>query len=63
MDRDQRRTAYATELRLMTERRFGPERAEADAQMIEEIAGRMAEAAAFPVAADESPAFYAEPAP
>jgi hypothetical protein len=63
MDRERERAAYAEELRLMAERRFGPERAEANATMIEELAGRMAEVAAFPVAADEPPAFYAEPAP
>jgi hypothetical protein len=63
MDREQERAAYAAELRLMAERRFGVDRAEANARMIEELAGRMAEVAAFPVAPDEPPAFYAEPAP
>ena len=59
----QQRGEYAASLRTAAERRFGTARAEADAQMIDEIAGRMAEVAAFPVAADEPPAFYAEPAP
>ena len=62
MDGEQERPAYAAALRAAVERRFGAARAEADAKMIDEIAGRMAEVAAFPVAADEPPAFYAEPA-
>ena len=63
MDRERERAAYAAALRLMAEQRFGADQAEANAKMIEELAGRMAEVAAFPVAADEPPAFYAEPAP
>jgi hypothetical protein len=63
MDREGERPAYVASLRAAAERRFGAERAEAIAKMIEEVAGRMAEVAAFPVAADEPPAFYAEPAP
>ena len=63
MDGEPERAAYAAALRAAAERRFGAQRAEADAKMIEEIAGRMAVVAAFPVAADEPPAFYAEPAP
>ena len=63
MDGEGERPAYVADLRAAAERRFGAARAEADAQMIDEIAGRMAEVAAFPVAADEPPAFYAEPAP
>jgi hypothetical protein len=63
MDPETRRAEIAADLRAAAERRFGAARAEADAKMIDEIAGRMAEVAAFPVAADEPPAFYAEPAP
>jgi hypothetical protein len=63
MDPETRRAEIATDLRAAAERRFGAARAEADAKMIDEIAGRMAEVAAFPVAVDEPPAFYAEPAP
>ena len=63
MDLEQRRRDYAAGLRAAAERRFGAERADAIAKMIEEVAGRMAEVTAFPVAADEPPAFYAEPAP
>jgi hypothetical protein len=63
MDPERQRAEYAADLRAAAERRFGAARTEAIAQMIEEIAGRMAEVATFPVAADESPAFYAEPAP
>jgi hypothetical protein len=63
MDPETRRAEIAMDLRAAAERRFGAARAEADAKMIDEIAGRMAEVAAFPVAADEPPAFYAEPAP
>jgi hypothetical protein len=63
MDAEQERPAYAAGLRTAAERRFGAERAEVIAPMIEEMARRMAEVAAFPVAADEPPAFYAEPAP
>ena len=63
MDLEQQRRECASSLRAAAERRFGAGRAEADAKMIDEIAGRMAEVAAFPVAADEPPAFYVEPAP
>jgi hypothetical protein len=63
MDSEALRAELTTSLRAAAERRFGAERAAAIATMIEEIAGRMAEVAAFPVAADEPPAFYAEPAP
>jgi hypothetical protein len=63
MDLEQQRGEYAAALRAAAERRFGAARAEADAKMIDEIAGRMAEVAAFPVTADEPPAFYVEPAP
>jgi hypothetical protein len=63
MDLEQQRRENTASLRAAAERRFGAARAEADAKMIDEIAGRMAEVAAFPVAADEPPAFYAEPAP
>jgi len=63
MDPETQRAELIATLRSAAERRFGAERAEANAKMIEELAGRMAEVAAFPVAADEPPAFYAEPAP
>ncbi len=63
MDRESQRAEYAAELRAAAERRFGAARAEALAKTIEDIAGWMAEVSAFPVAADEPPAFYAEPAP
>jgi Asp-tRNA(Asn)/Glu-tRNA(Gln) amidotransferase C subunit len=63
MDREAQRAEYAAELRAAAERRFGAARAEALAKTIEDIAGWMAEVSAFPVAADEPPAFYAEPAP
>jgi hypothetical protein len=63
MDPEAQRAEFAAGLRAAAERRFGATRAEADAKMIDEIAGRMAEVAAFPVAADEPPAFYAESAP
>ena len=63
MDLEAQRAELIASLRAAAERRFGAERAEANAKMIEELAGRMAEVATFPVAADEPPAFYAEPAP
>ena len=63
MDPEAQRAELTASLRATAERRFGAERAQAIAKMIEEVAGRMAEVAAFPVAADEPPAFYAEPAP
>jgi hypothetical protein len=63
MDPEAQRAELTVSLRVAAERRFGAERAEAIAAMIEEMARRMAEVAAFPVAADEPPAFYAEPAP
>jgi len=63
MDPEAQRAELTASLRAAAERRFGTERAEAIATMIEEMARRMAEVAAFPVAADEPPAFYSEPAP
>ena len=63
MDREGQRIEYAASLRAAAERRFGAARAEALAQTIEDVAGWMTEVAAFPVAADEPPAFYAEPSP
>ena len=63
MDRDSRRTAYAAGLRAEAERRFGAARAETLKENIASVAGFMADVAAFPVDADEPPAFYAEPAP
>ena len=63
MDPESKRAELAAGLRAAAERRFGAGRAEADAPMIDEIAGRMAEVAAFPVAADEPPAFYVEATP
>jgi len=61
MDLEQQRQEYAAGLRAAAERRFGAARLEADAKMIDEIAGRMAEVAAFPVDPEEPPAFYVEP--
>ena len=63
MDPDGRRAQYAAALRAAAEKRFGAARAEALARTIDDVAGWMAEVAAFPVAADEPPAFYAERAP
>jgi hypothetical protein len=63
MDGEQERAVYAAALRAAAEKRFGAARAEALAHTIDDVAGWMAEVAAFPVAADEPPAFYAEPAP
>jgi hypothetical protein len=62
MSFEEQRREYAAGLRAAAEQRFGAARAEALAQTIEDVAGWMAEVAAFPVAADEPPAFYAEPA-
>ena len=62
MDREARRREYAEGLRAEAARRFGGERAGALAQAIEDMAGWMAEVAAFPVDREEPPAFYAEPA-
>jgi hypothetical protein len=62
MDREERRAEYAAGLRLEAERRFGAARAEALKQMIDDVAGWMADVAMFPVDPDEPPAFYAEPA-
>jgi hypothetical protein len=62
MNRDTLREEYATGLRAEAERRFGSARAEALRQTIEDTAGWMADVATFPVAGDEQPAFYAEPA-
>jgi hypothetical protein len=63
MDRVARRAEYAEGLRLEALRRFGAERADALARAIEDLAGWMAEVAAFPVDPEEPPAFYAEPEP
>ena len=63
MDREGQRDEYAAGLRAAAERRFGAARAEALSQTIEDVAGWMTEVAAFPVTADEPPAFYAEPSP
>lgn len=63
MDRETQRAQLAAELRAAAERRFGAVRAEALAKPIEDAAGWLTEVAAFAVAADEPPAFYAEPAP
>jgi hypothetical protein len=63
MDREGQRIEYAAWLRAAAERRFGAARAEALSQTIEDVAGWMTEVAAFPVTADEPPAFYAEPSP
>jgi hypothetical protein len=63
MDPEAQRAEFTASLRAAAEQRFGAERADAIAKMIDEVAARMAEVAAFPVAADEPPAFYAEPAP
>lgn len=63
MDREQLRDEYAAGLRAEAGRRFGPARAEALRQTIEDTAAWMAEVATFPVDPDEHPAFYAEPAP
>jgi len=63
MEREAQRAKFAAELRAAAERRFGLARAAALAPTIEDVAGWMAEVATFPVAADEPPAFYAEPAP
>jgi len=62
MDREGRRAEYAAGLRAEAERRFGAARAEALKQTIDDVAGWMADVAAFPLDADEPPAFYAEPA-
>ena len=63
MDRDRLCAEYARGLHAEAERRFGPARAQALGQTIEDAAGWMADVATFPVEADEAPAFYAEPAP
>ncbi len=62
MDRDKRRAEYATGLKAEAERRFGADRAKVLGPMIDDTAGLMAEVVAFPVDADDAPAFYAEPA-
>jgi hypothetical protein len=62
MNRDTLREQFATGLRAEAERRFGTARAEALRQSIHDTAGWMAEVVTFPVAAEESPAFYTEPA-
>lgn len=63
MDREALRAEYVASLRAAAERRFGAARAEALAKMIDDASGWLTEVATFPVAADEPPAFYAEPAP
>lgn len=62
MEQETRREEYAAGLHAEAGRRFGAARAEALRQTIEDVAGWMAEVAAFPVDPDEHPAFYAEPA-
>jgi hypothetical protein len=62
MDREARRWEYAEGLRAEAARRFGAERATALGQAIDDMAGWMAEVAAFPVDSEVPPAFYAEPA-
>ena len=62
MDREKHRADYAAGLKAEAVRRFGADRAKVIEQMIDDMAGFMAEVAAFPVDADEAPAFYAEPA-
>jgi hypothetical protein len=61
MDPDSRRAQYLAELRGAAERRFGAARAAALEPLIADAAGWMAEVAAYPVDAEEPPAFYAEP--
>jgi hypothetical protein len=63
MDPETQRAEFAAHLRAAAERRLGAARAEALAKPIEDAAGWLTEVATFPVAADEPPAFYAEPAP
>ncbi len=63
MNADEQRAQYVRGLTAEAERRFGPERAAALAKTIADVAGWMTDIATFPVDADESPAFYAEPAP
>jgi hypothetical protein len=63
MDREGQRAEYAASLRAAAERRFGAARAQELAKTIEDVAGWMTDVAAFPVAADELPAFYGESAP
>ena len=62
MDRDTRRAEYAAGLKAEAARRFGADRAKVLEPMIDDTAGFMAEVAAFPVDADDAPAFYTEPA-
>lgn len=61
MDREARRREYAEGLRAEAARRFGAERAGALVQAIDDMAGWMAEVAAFPVDPELPPAFYTEP--
>lgn len=63
MDRETKRAEFAADLRAAAERRFGAARAEPLAKIIDDAAGWLTEVSAFAVAADEPPAFYAEPAP
>ena len=62
MSLEELRAEYAAGLRAAATRRFGAARAETLEQMIENVAGWMAEVATFPVDPDEPPAFYAVPA-
>lgn len=62
MDGNTRRAKYAAELEAQAVRRFGADRAKALQPMIGDTARFMAEVAAFPVDADDVPAFHAEPA-
>ena len=62
MDRDTLRAEFATGLSTEAARRFGAERAAALRQTIGDVAGWMADVAAFPLDPEEPPAFYAEPA-
>jgi hypothetical protein len=61
MDGQARRTQYAEGLRAEAARRFGAERAAALAQAIDDMAGWMADVAAFPVDPEQPPACYLEP--
>jgi hypothetical protein len=63
VDREGQRAEYAAWLRAAAERRFGAARAQELERTIEDVAGWLTELAAFPVGADEQPAFYGEPAP
>jgi hypothetical protein len=60
MDREGQRAAYAAQLKAAAEQRFGAARAQELARTIEDVAGWLTELAAFPLDADEQPAFYGE---